>query len=52
MSNDKSKPGEPDRCQFPISLAEACDHVAKHGASREVVAAAAVIMTRYALETA
>ena len=45
MSDDKSKPGEPDRSQFPLSLDDARDHVAKHAPSREVVEAAAARMT-------
>ena len=67
MSDDKRKPGEPDRSKisasepyelsyiaskFALSLDEARDLVAKHGPSREAVEAAAARLTKNARKTA
>jgi hypothetical protein len=67
MSDDKSKPGEPDRSKvsasetyelsyiaskFSLSLDEARDLVAKHGPSRAAVEAAAAKMTKSARKSA
>ena len=67
MSDDKSKPGEPDRSKvstsepyelsyiaskFALSLDEARDLVAKYGPSREAVEAAAAKMAKGARKTA
>lgn len=45
MSDDKNKPSGPHRSQFPLSLDDARDHVAKHAPSREVVEAATARIT-------